>query len=70
VQSEVKKEGIVTTLEIGTMEAQAQISYEAAEHEAKLAKEEAEHQAALDIKIAKAQPKPTGGTSDKSSKDS
>jgi hypothetical protein len=70
VQAEVKKEGVVTALEMESMETQARINYEAAEHEARLAKEEAVHQAGLDIKIAKAQPKPTGGTSDKSSKGS
>jgi hypothetical protein len=67
VQSEVKKEGVTSALGIESMREQARINIMEAEHEAKLAKEEAEHQATLDIKVAKAQPKPesSNGTSSK-----
>jgi hypothetical protein len=60
VVAEVKKEGVVTALEMGVME-----------REAELQKEQAEHQAKMDIKVAKAQPRPPSGgtTSAKSSKD-
>jgi hypothetical protein len=59
VVAEVKKEGVTTALELTVIE-----------REAELQKEQAEHQAKMDIKVAKAQPKPTGGSSSaKSSKD-
>jgi hypothetical protein len=58
VVAEVKKEGVTTALELTVIE-----------REAELQKEQAEHQAKMDIKVAKAQPKPTGGSTSASSKD-
>ena len=58
VQSEVKKEGVTSALEIGTLREETRLNLVEAEALAKIAKEEAEHQAKMDIKVAKAQPKP------------